>query len=378
MSVSPHSYFSPSYAAARDRFVAAADESGAETEHHVHPLKGPSGEALSLDVAAFGPADAAKVFVTMSGTHGGEGFLGSAAQVGWLSEGRYRDIPDGLRVVLLHAANPHGFAWLRRVTEGNIDLNRNFLDFAEPLPDKPEYDNLHPAICPDEWTDASLAAAEGVLTAYAEEHGQKTLNRVVMGGQFSRPDGVFFGGTAPTWSRMKILDILKRHTAGAQHVALIDFHTGLGPSGHGECYIVGNIGDPGVERSEDIWGTDGVAIMASEPGRQTHDGYNLTGIARELAPVKFYGNTLEFGTHPLETVYRALRADNWLHLHGDLNSDFARHVKQDLKEAFCPDSAEWREAVYARSMAVWQRGLDGLSALEDGSYLQRSDRLSDS
>lgn len=363
MTPKPQAYFSQTYAEARSKFLESAEESGATITRHKHPLKGPSGEELALDVAAFGPLEAEKVFITMSATHGGEGFLGSAAQIAWLKEKRFQDIPDGISVVLMHAVNPHGFAWLRRVTEGNVDLNRNFLDYAEPVPEKPEYGKLHPAICPDDWTEESLSAAQKILDDYAAEHGQKALNRVVMGGQFSRPDGVFYGGTAPTWSRTTILSILKAHTTNAQHVALIDFHTGLGPSGHGECYIVGNEGDPGVEQAETVWGSDGVTVLATSGGQQAHDGYNLTGIARELAPIPFYGNTLEFGTHPLEMVYQALRSDNWLHLHGDLNSDFAKQVKADIKEAFSPDSDQWREAVYARSMTMWQRGLEGLAAL---------------
>ena len=360
---SPHRYFSPTYAEARRRFLGAASDAGSAISSHIHPLKGPRGETLALDVAAFGFKGAKKVFITMSGTHGGEGFLGSAMQTGWIAEGRWRDIPEDMAVIVLHAVNPHGFAWLRRVTEGNIDLNRNFLDFDEPVPEKPEYDKLHDALCPEEWTDDVLAAADAVLKAYADKRGEKVFNRVVMGGQFSRPDGLFYGGTAPTWSRNSILSALKEHVAAAEHVALIDFHTGLGPSGHGECYIVGNIGDPSIEHAHDLWGMDGVSIMAEADGRHTHDGYNLTGIAHALAPIPFYSNTLEFGTHPLKQVYQALRADNWLHLHGDLNSDFARQVKADLKEAFCPDTEEWREAVYERSMAVWQRGLEGLAAL---------------
>jgi hypothetical protein len=363
MTSPPHDYFALNYAIAREKFLAAAPDAGAVVDSHIHPLKGPLGETLALDVAAFGQSDAKKVLVTMSATHGGEGFLGSAAQCGWLTEARWRDIPEGMAVVLLHAVNPHGFAWLRRVTEGNVDLNRNFLDYAEPMPQKPEYEKLHAAICPDNWTDESLAAADKILQAYVDEHGQTALNRVVMGGQFSRPDGVFYGGTAPTWSRMTILSVLKAHTVAADHVALIDFHTGLGPSGHGECYIVGNEGDPGIERADAVWGTNGVTLKAASGGRQSHDGYSLTGITRELDPVPFYGNTLEFGTHPLETVYKALRADNWLHLFGDLNSDFARRVKADFKEAFCPESAAWRDAVFARSMAVWQRGMEGLDGL---------------
>lgn len=360
MILAPHSYFAATYINARQNFLTAAEESGAAVTKHIHPLKGPKGEELALDVAAFGDPDAKKVFVTMSATHGAEGFLGSAAQTGWLTEGRYRDIPKGVAVVLMHAVNPHGFAWLRRVTEGNVDLNRNFLDYAEPVPEKLEYDRLHAAICPDDWTNTALKEAQNILDAYSEEHGQKTLNRVVMGGQFSRPDGVFYGGTAPTWSRINILATLNAHTANADHIALIDFHTGLGPSGHGECYIVGSEGDPGVEKANVLWGENGVTVLASSSRQQAHAGYNLTGIARELAPKAFYGNTLEFGTHPLKDVYHALRADNWLHLHGDLNSDFAAKTKAELKEAFSPDTDVWREAVYTRSMAVWDHGLRNL------------------
>jgi hypothetical protein len=34
-------------------------------------------------------------------------------------------------VVFVHALNPYGMAWLRRVNENNIDLNRNFMEFEK-------------------------------------------------------------------------------------------------------------------------------------------------------------------------------------------------------------------------------------------------------
>ncbi|MEJ0064575.1 MAG: DUF2817 domain-containing protein [Caulobacteraceae bacterium] len=43
---------------------------------------------------------------------------------------------------MIHAINPYGFAWLRRVTEENIDLNRNWIDFSQPPPANPGYDEL--------------------------------------------------------------------------------------------------------------------------------------------------------------------------------------------------------------------------------------------
>ena len=69
----------------------------------------------------------------MSGTHGVEGYCGSGIQIGFLKEGLFAELPDDMSVVLLHAMNPYGFSNDRRVNEDNVDLNRNFLDFAAPI-----------------------------------------------------------------------------------------------------------------------------------------------------------------------------------------------------------------------------------------------------
>ena len=74
--------FSASYAAARGKLQLAASEAGAVISSHVHPgVSGPDGGSLSVDVAAFGPRDAARSLLVLSGTHGTEGRAGSAAQL---------------------------------------------------------------------------------------------------------------------------------------------------------------------------------------------------------------------------------------------------------------------------------------------------------
>jgi hypothetical protein len=72
------------------------------------------------------------VLVTISATHGIEGFCGSGAQTAWYATGAWREIPPDVAQLHLHAVNPHGFAWLRRVNEDNVDLNRNFVDHIRP------------------------------------------------------------------------------------------------------------------------------------------------------------------------------------------------------------------------------------------------------
>ena len=75
---------SDSYQQARENFLSACSEAGCPVSSYLHPLKGPEGEELATDVAWFGPEDAGKLLVMVSGVHGVEGFSGSATQVGWI------------------------------------------------------------------------------------------------------------------------------------------------------------------------------------------------------------------------------------------------------------------------------------------------------
>ncbi len=359
-------YFSPDYGTARQKFLSAAAEAGFAVVTHTHPLAGPNDEVLALDLVTLCPDNSApcraeRVFVTMSGTHGAEGFVGSAAQIAWLKKSYWKRAPKDVAVLLMHAVNPHGFAHLRRVTEDNVDLNRNFVDFTKPLPRKPAYDELADAICPPAWTDEALSAAEAKLNAFATQHGQRTLSRAIMGGQFTHADGVFYGGTKPTWSRETIMKILNAYSVVAKHIAILDFHTGLGEFGVGVNYCVGEEGSAGINRAHEVWGDD-VTVLASTPGSGGHDGYNLTGIARLMADKAVYGNTLEFGTYPTADMIRAVRADNWLHLHGDVSSTQGKAIKAEIKRMFYPEESEdWKARTLARCLSVWERGLQGLA-----------------
>ena len=77
--------------------------------------------------------------VVSSGLHGVEGYFGSAVQLALLEgedvvRGHCR---SGVALVLIHALNPYGFAWVRRANEENVDLNRNFLLTGESYKGSP-------------------------------------------------------------------------------------------------------------------------------------------------------------------------------------------------------------------------------------------------
>lgn len=126
--------FSSSYSEAREKFLEAVSAADVRVESFKHPCSGPRGEELATDAAWFGPSDASRTLVLISGVHGVEGYCGSGAQVDWLRRKEFEDIPAGASVLMIHAINPYGFAWTRRTNEDNVDLNRNWLDFSLPPP----------------------------------------------------------------------------------------------------------------------------------------------------------------------------------------------------------------------------------------------------
>src|SRR5476651_1955186 len=103
--------YAASYEAARAKFLAAAKDAGGELRSFPHPVKKtPEGGPLAIDAACFGDRRAARQALFVSGTHGQEGFSGSAVQIGWMKQGGPAKMPKDVGVVLVHGLNPYGFA----------------------------------------------------------------------------------------------------------------------------------------------------------------------------------------------------------------------------------------------------------------------------
>ena len=168
--------FSESYAEARTKFCGAAATAGGAIRSWFNPhAQGPNGERLFLDTARFGPADAPNMLVLISSTHGVEGHCGSGAQIAWLATGGAAKLPKDTGALIVHAINPYGFAWTRRVNEDNVDLNRNFVDHDKAYPKNDGYLAIADAVLPQEWTEESKAATERTFASYAQKHGAYAL-----------------------------------------------------------------------------------------------------------------------------------------------------------------------------------------------------------
>jgi len=336
---------------------------GGRIESLQNPNLGPRGEALYTDTVQLGPTEAHRSLILSSGTHGVEGFIGSGIQTLLLREGLARRLPSGVNLLMIHAINPWGMAHLRRVNEDNVDLNRNFRNHAEVPPENPHYERLAGVIAPRSLSIWSETACWSRLLWYRLTAGRTAAQAAVSGGQYSHPDGLFFGGTSETWSGRTYRTILRRHLSHATEVISVDVHTGLGAFAAVELILNLPEGSPEYQRAVAIWGPTLVKATVSGASVSAHlDASLKLAVTRTLPAAIVTAVSLEFGTVPPLAVFRALRAENWLHFNGGWDNLRAQPIKDRLLRSFHPDSDHWEMLALAKGRAIVDRALASLAA----------------
>ena len=351
--------FPTDYLDGRERFRALASRNDFVLESYEHPVeKGPQGETLSCDVARFGPSDAKRIILISSGTHGVEGFCGSGCQAELLSSGLLDELPNDTAIVLVHAVNPYGFAWLRRTNEDNIDLNRNFVDHSVQHLNL-GYDEIHDWLVPRDWDGPARTEADALIDAYIADRGLRTFQVAMTGGQYNHPDGLFYGGNAPAWSNITWRRLLRKHCTSAEQVIAIDIHTGLGPRGVGEAICVTTEAE--YLKAKTLFGDDVTWTGGGEAVSAQISGSLLNAAHEEIATEKLVMIALEYGTYPIPETLEALRAETWLVARGDVHSEHAFRMKQSLKDAFFIDEPDWKLAVTKRFLDLIRKIKGSLS-----------------
>jgi hypothetical protein len=362
--MNPVPHFSQSYTEARDKFLAAARTRGAHVFREVHPSdQGADGEELSIDLARIGDEKAAGLLLLSSGTHGVEGFCGSGCQVALLHDEVFIAEVEraGVAVLLLHALNPYGFSHLRRVNEDNIDLNRNFVDFHAALPANPAYLELHALLLPATWPPPP--DNEAALGAWVAKHGAKAYQAAVSGGQYQLVDGMFYGGCRPSWSNACLRAILRAEAAPRTRLGWIDFHTGLGPRGHGEKIYAGPDTAADIARARAWWGDDVTSFYDGSSSSARVSGVICSAAYDECPRTEVTAMALEYGTYPLEQVLEAFRAEHWVHNHREATAAQRAAIKRRMRDMFYIDSDDWKTTVYAQARSAGLVAIARLASL---------------
>ena len=353
--------FAPSYAQARAKFLAATEAAGLDAFSHAHPMLGRDGEALAMDVVREGPADAKALLLISSACHGAEGFCGSGVQVallrdaGWHARVRER----GAAVLYVHALNPYGFSWLRRVTHEGVDLNRNFHDFSQPLPANPGYDELAHLLVPEHWPPS--AEVRAAIERHVAVHGMDATQAAITSGQHTHPLGLFYGGVNPTWSHVTLRHVLQEHGQRCARLGWIDVHTGLGPSGHAERIFACRDDAPAIARARAWWGPEVTSIYDGSSTSALLSGLMWLAAYQECAQAEYTGIALEYGTEPVMEVIDALRGDHWLECHPEADAALRAAIKRRVRDAFYTDTDWWKQRVVEQAREAAEQALRGLT-----------------
>jgi Protein of unknown function (DUF2817) len=288
LSLSTCDVFSDTYKEARQRFRNAVQALGTNVTLEsltVVPQSSASASnedvnhsSYTMDVAVI-PGSCPGLVVHISGTHGVEGYAGSAIQIAFLQGlARQRTEPlldqgsdNGLycsTIVLVHVFNPYGMAHYRRVNENNVDLNRNGLVSnlqwdkvlhrkhfntlpyvtivgQHLLPQVGPYaipPNVFHRFFDSLWLEQNVFSWLRMLRA-VYRFGIPKIKAALVGGQYHDPNGLFYGGGAHnhdphhrTEASLRLLRewmnlFLTQRSSEEECVTWIDVHTGLGPMG---------------------------------------------------------------------------------------------------------------------------------------------------
>jgi Protein of unknown function (DUF2817) len=365
--INGQSYFSDDYYFARHAFLNAVSLNSNVRLKESIPLqaRGFLGEKLTIDIAWLGNLEAKKILIHIGGTHGVEGFAGSAIARSLLEDPPKLD--EDTAILFVHALNPYGMALNRRVSENNIDLNRNF---SEERQSPPLYAKINNLVNPQShaWIDFfHLRLLASILW-----NGWSSIKEAVASGQYDFPEGLFYGGTEIEEGPGKLLEWFE--VKFSQHpfreelrIGIIDVHTGLGPKGYDTILAI----------DDNLKPFFGDRIGGDIQDKQV--GYHPRGMfvealkhtlakVTECASERITALGQEFGTYSVYWVLKALRNENSAFHDAKRQGGVlvpSCSESQALLRVFYPgpEEKEWRVDVINRGRSLVQEVASLLSKL---------------
>lgn len=363
-------YYRETYDAARAAFLEKA--AGLKKEYRGcedFTISVPSARDKDLTVNILHvPAQAAKkrLLVLSCGVHGVEGYVGSAVMLMFMKEFMNMALLKETGVLFIHGVNPYGFRHNRRVTENNIDLNRNSSADEKLYTTKNTgYPEVASLINPEGKLSTTSPGnlffhIKGIFNIARKSMG--VLRQAILQGQYEFPKGVYFGGKQAEPQISALIAPAKKTMSGYSLIMQIDLHTGYGE--RGTLHLFPNpIKDPVLKsKTEKIftgyridWG-DGADFY-------TVTG-DFTGFMEQLAAGKtFIPMAFEYGTLDSQTTMGAMKSlhitilENQGTQFGYASEKDEAQVKKNFREMYYPSSDMWRVKVIADSRKLFESSL---------------------
>jgi len=348
-------YFQESYIDCRKSFLAEADKMK-EIYHNVKisslKVESKVDRDLTIDYCYI-PAQKRfkRLLILTSAVHGVEGYVGSAVQQMFLKELVKENGLDDLGLLIIHGVNPYGFKYKRRVTENNVDLNRNSsMDNSLFESVNEGYNDLNTFLNQKQEVNLTgfgnfffqLDAIQKII-----KYSMGTLRQAILQGQYQYEKGVYFGGKALEPSVKAVTPLIQQTAQHYNMVFNIDLHTGYGANGTMHLFPNPLKDEKKKVKIENIF--SGTHIVWGDGD----DFYTVTGdfttYVRDIIPEKYYLTMVfEFGTLDTQKTMGAIKAlhnvmiENQGVQNGYKSRKDEKGVKSRYLEGYYPSSESWR------------------------------------
>lgn len=306
---------------------------------------------LTVDVLFIPPiSDSEKLLIISSGVHGIEGYTGHAVQSMFFDMFISDSLLSRTAVLFIHSVNPYGFKYNRRVTENNIDLNRNSSRSSDLYKTINEgYPKVEKLVNPKKPVNLSscknrcffFRAIFNILKA-----GMPALRQAILQGQYQYPKGLYYGGQNQEPQIDSLKKVIENYCSDFKTIFAIDLHTGYGE--RGKLHLFPNPVDETLKkRMEKLF--DGYQIDWAD----SDDFYTVTGdfvgFVGEINKGKtFIPMTFEYGTLNTQKTSGSIKSikisilENQGMQYGYKADKDSVKVRKMYMEMFFPSSEKWR------------------------------------
>lgn len=295
-------------------------------------------------ITADATASKDKLLIITTGEHGIEGYPGSGALAMFIHEIIRYLHPETTGLRLVHSINPWGMRHNRRVTETNVDLNRNFQKNWDLLPSlAEEYDRLK-----EFFTAQPVESEQDLYQQLKEDYSFEELKKLknTPEGQYNYKKGLYFGGEKMEETSQKLALSFTDWASAYKHILHIDLHTGGGPENELTMIFPDKESRTSEELEEDI-SFPGIlkteeAVELGDSTANLHDFLQRTYPQKKITSCLFEMGTVPENLEGLLFCTRTMMNENYAYFHGTGIDAAEKEIKQDFQRLFYPASVQWR------------------------------------
>ena len=349
------SLFPQSYQASRARFLVEVEPLRAKwaaSRLETHPLE--NFPELSMDWLWLEPKQKDNLVIISTAQHGIEGYVGSAMLKIFMDEFAPRLNPQNTGLLLIHAINPWGMKYGRKVNENGVDLNSNFIlngRFDQSI--NPDFSKLKYLLAPSypvrSFVIENLFFMGRTIKALMTEGASSTSTAALLG-QYVAPKAMYYGGENYEEETQVIIDLFREALENYQNIIHLDQHSGYGPRYQMSITLVPL--EP--QTSTELAARFNYPLILKGDNQEFYETHgDICACLYELRNAEHpnrhvFATAFEFGTYGdsfLQRVHslRTMIFESQLYWQGTVRKRAADKILQEFQELYFPTEAKWRE-----------------------------------